>query len=901
MRRLAATVALLVTATQPGSSQGQSKDKYPVGGIIGEKYKALNGSDGPLGRPTNQEMDAKEGRKGRIQTFEHGSIGWTPDTGPKSVQALYVKDHEIIFEWGDTGPFNYDYFVVRYDLNGKNVGQDDIKNGPRTHGRWSLKPRAGGRYRVVVEGRDNKLGGGDSKQGWSNPLYVDFAAPPDWHLVDPAYPPFEEPISTEEILAGFYETTPPFVEAKNEGRLMRPLRAAAAHHGDVEITLKVAAAAYALARASKVNAPGAPLPTGDLDKITDSQMLQGGLALLPKGGDVAPWRTSLGNAFADLAVSGKHAAASYRKNPPKEPAVIAGATKLLQGVNGVGADDIAHGAAQALSRANQVNAYLTALVPDPRKRKELHWIAASAEDDQPHRPVNIPSLPYPQYNIAVPMKGLDGKLNYLDTRYSIISNNPNPTAKPHISPNDVVLLFIHGDSSRLEEVQPLIKPLFEAGARHGRSYTIVALDLPSHGCTDMISPTNPTFFAKFDWDNHAPRPPGRPANYPILEFIEHFIVNFVGALDHETGVAKQLVGPMGGSLGGNLSLRLSRRTEPWIRQSVAWSPASVWNSLADDLAKQAGPNHCSTEGHKPEKDETRAQFFQDQLDSSTNIGPINLIQPQGQYWYRNDWPGKPLMLINGRKERHEIYTPFYRQWHYRMDWEQLIYSYNDPDKGSRDPRYKSIHSRLLLASGKEDDNVGAHIYSAAITLAGEIANSTNTGGRTFFIDHTGHSIHDERPKLWAEQIDCFTTETLHGSHVLLNAGGKPLYRFTGDKHDWSGPITVNKTDAGKMVLQLLLTVTTGDDDLRAGSNARDNADVSIKLHSGQTITIANINRGKRWGNQETHSVQLFIPANRHIKAEELASLSLHTRFGGGFDGDNWNVDRLILSAVLSEK
>jgi hypothetical protein len=39
-----------------------------------------------------------------------------------------------------------------------------------------------------------------------------------------------------------------------------------------------------------------------------------------------------------------------------------------------------------------------------------------------------------------------------------------------------------------------------------------------------------------------------------------------------------------------------------------------------------------------------------------------------------------------------------------MDWEQLLYSFNDNDPGSQQPRYFSFHSYLLLAAGAKDTN-----------------------------------------------------------------------------------------------------------------------------------------------------------------------------------------------------
>src|SRR5262249_19794856 len=151
-----------------------AKPAHAVGGLIGEKYRQLGGPAGALGRPTSDEIEVKS-KNGRFQHFEHGMIGWTPSTGPKSVQALYVKDHEIVFEWGDTSPFDYDIFLVRWDLNGTNVGQDEIRANPRTGGRWTQRPSRAGRYRVMFEGGiKHTIGGSKFHQGWSNGLEVDY-------------------------------------------------------------------------------------------------------------------------------------------------------------------------------------------------------------------------------------------------------------------------------------------------------------------------------------------------------------------------------------------------------------------------------------------------------------------------------------------------------------------------------------------------------------------------------------------------------------------------------------------------------------------------------------------------------------------------------------------------------
>jgi pimeloyl-ACP methyl ester carboxylesterase len=291
----------------------------------------------------------------------------------------------------------------------------------------------------------------------------------------------------------------------------------------------------------------------------------------------------------------------------------------------------------------------------------------------------------------------------------------------------------------------------------------------------MVDPLGPAFNGTPPWNNSSPLPVSRPPNYPVLEFIEKFILAFVAALSARYGIGEQFVGPMGGSLGGNMTLRLARSNAPWTRCALAWSPASIWNSLADDLVKQAGPNHCSTEGHAPEDAGARANFFNDVFLATTNLLWFQLVGPQGSYWYRDDWqPCKTNILAAAQLERAELYNRIYRQFHYRMDWEQLLYSFNDKDPGSAQPRYASFLSTLLLAAGANDSNSPAtDIYDSARTL-GQNLDSTKANGSTLFVDDTGHSMHDERPILMADQIDGFIAKQDYSSlRLYLAAKGLP--------------------------------------------------------------------------------------------------------------------------------
>ncbi|WP_405159592.1 alpha/beta hydrolase-fold protein [Nocardia sp. NBC_01499] len=69
---------------------------HPVGGMIGGGYQAAQAAAGPLGLPTGDERGLPDG-KGRMQTFQNGSLYWTPQTGAQVVRGA------ILDEWARQG------------------------------------------------------------------------------------------------------------------------------------------------------------------------------------------------------------------------------------------------------------------------------------------------------------------------------------------------------------------------------------------------------------------------------------------------------------------------------------------------------------------------------------------------------------------------------------------------------------------------------------------------------------------------------------------------------------------------------------------------------------------------------------------------------------------------------
>jgi Ricin-type beta-trefoil lectin domain/LGFP repeat len=149
---------------------------FQVGGLFLVRYLQEPFTQ-ELGCPTSSEIDHPDGG-GRYQTFEHGAMAYSPGTGPNSVQIGY-SGRGLGLTWSTTEPFSYDKFIVRYDRDGANIGQDEIspQSIPNNSGRWQwsfvdgqLQP---GLYRLVVEGCDDlSFNRTQCNQGFSLPVYV---------------------------------------------------------------------------------------------------------------------------------------------------------------------------------------------------------------------------------------------------------------------------------------------------------------------------------------------------------------------------------------------------------------------------------------------------------------------------------------------------------------------------------------------------------------------------------------------------------------------------------------------------------------------------------------------------------------------------------------------------------
>ena len=506
------------------------------------------------------------------------------------------------------------------------------------------------------------------------------------------------------------------------------------------------------------------------------------------------------DALSDLAVTGRAAYANFRALAPVEADLTALVTAKLAAAfpaHQAVAADLSAAITKSLKRAYEVAWALRGPVGHrSAQRKALGWIAVMAEDDPPHRPVNVGSALYPQFDLTLQVGA--ATVTPVTTRFVVASNqfqdeypvnlqevppetptsasapaDPSQRAIPPI-PGDVIV-FIHGHSSSAEEAMPLVGPLLRQADNRGRQATLIALDLPSNGYASMIEHVDIAPMNDSLWNS----------GYPILDFIEMFVIAFVDELEAmQPGFKQKIVGVIGGSLGGNMGLRLARRdpaTHPWLHSVVCWSPASTWLSWARavlgppqkgrfyDLVKHEGVGNTwgaamEVEVEVPFYTSSINKFFYQEI-AGIKTGRI----AQSDHWYRKDWPCRERAKESSHRGIYEIYNQAFRHWHWRVAHEQLIYSHwdsdttdpsidpdprNDPAAGP--PRYTQIKSRMLLAMAHADDEMPEKIFSNTQALADEM---TMVQGTTLFVKNTGHSIPTERPIFFAGQILDFLYRT----------------------------------------------------------------------------------------------------------------------------------------------
>jgi hypothetical protein len=151
----------------------------------------LGAWDGPLGCPTSAPRGLPD-RPGTVQTFENGEVALSPGQGADMVVAGYRQGGStrsagaggvpidapqggtMVLDWGPTGPFNYDFFLVRWSIPGENAPhQQEVRGGDRDRGTFYAGWGPTAAVTFTVEGCDGRtLASSRCRQGWSVPVSV---------------------------------------------------------------------------------------------------------------------------------------------------------------------------------------------------------------------------------------------------------------------------------------------------------------------------------------------------------------------------------------------------------------------------------------------------------------------------------------------------------------------------------------------------------------------------------------------------------------------------------------------------------------------------------------------------------------------------------------------------------
>ncbi len=447
---------------------------------------------------------------------------------------------------------------------------------------------------------------------------------------------------------------------------------------------------------------------------------------------------TLARALADLAVSGERAYDAFAARPPTRDALDPNASASAR--------------ARALQRAYAVAWALRGPAAHrDAARADLGFVAVSPEDDPPARPVNVPAGPFPQRDLVVDV-ALPSGARAVRTRALTAS-----TASPEATAVDLeaappperwtiddgpILLFVPGHSSLAEEGAPLAAALVERARARGARLTVLLVDLPSNGYAERVDPAE--IIQAFGGADDA-----------LLRFHDAFLDAVVAALEAEVpGASARVEAVLGGSLGGNLVLRAGERHAAYARRLVAWSPASIdvsWSRARWPLAAGDG-EYVDVVKHEAVRQTRDLSVAAEDGDAREDyfVGGLSSVRNQAGYWYRDGWACKDAMVEDGLRQLGEIYDARFRRWHYRVAFEQLVFSHLEPDADGVRP-FTRIEAPLLLVAGDADDSMPMMTR----TFVDRLAPFLGMPGATLTLRDTGHALHSERPALLAAEIDAF--------------------------------------------------------------------------------------------------------------------------------------------------
>lgn len=211
------------------------------------------------------------------------------------------------------------------------------------------------------------------------------------------------------------------------------------------------------------------------------------------------------------------------------------------------------------------------------------------------RPVNVRATPFPQLDATV----LGLRIRYIDV---------GPTDPGLTRDAAPVALLIPGHTSRIEEYDGLVPVL-------ARRHRVIVLDYPGSGWSEK---------------------PDREYSLALYEDVS------IALLD-QLGVERAHL--VGGSLGGNLVLRLAHRFPDRFDRLAPWAPGSAWNAQP-----RIGRVMRAVQGYP--------LFW-----------PI--VWVQSRYWYGKDWPGREAALAETFAYYREVMSPGFVRMYFEMAADQV--------------------------------------------------------------------------------------------------------------------------------------------------------------------------------------------------------------------------------------
>ena len=446
------------------------------------------------------------------------------------------------------------------------------------------------------------------------------------------------------------------------------------------------------------------------------------ISLAGEGSAEAPDR-DLATAVAQLAVTGRAMFKEFAAWKPQDNDLATEYGNHFPG-SAFAAADIHDAATHVLDAAYTALWAIRSNDPAWRyKRSTMGWIAVSGFDDTPHRPVNVPTAPYPQYDLDVDVKGNTGGMFTVTTRYLVASagdvgralgqgpvvrSTPDRRRARHTADQRAgwgrsrghcrrthpsSLATRSSSTSTAAGRRPRKPSTWRTGSssrarRPATSTRVISLDLPNsaYGSTfDLTRITGTSYdYTRLD----------------VLNCVVQYVIDFIEALDAQVGNVKdRIVAVMGGSLGGNTSLLLTDLYDPtdrpYLRTIVSWSvtataPARYAGLVpAAWLAAMSGLTKEAFSPEPPGDHMTESAYIEAMYTVPLGKGALFTvlpIPPQPIMWFRGgykagdglDWqPCKDVSVARSRFDRYEIYTPAIRHWITALDLEQIAFSFQD--------------------------------------------------------------------------------------------------------------------------------------------------------------------------------------------------------------------------------